>query len=59
MKVTRISPLVYTVKLTPEELELMQKDISVPADWFVKDPATLMQYVLERHVDYCELRHKK
>jgi len=58
MKVTRIDSLVYTVSLKPVELEALQKDSEYPLDWFVKDPATLIRYILERHVEYCQARFK-
>jgi len=57
MKVSRIGPLIYTVSINPAELGLLQKDVLNPPDWPVKDPASLLQYVLERHLEYCEVRY--
>ena len=57
MKVLPYGPLCYDVKLEPEELEALQKDSEYPLDWFIKDPATLIQYILERHVEYCQTRY--
>ena len=58
MKVYRIDTPVYTVSLEPNELEAFEKDLQCPVDWPIKDVASLIKYVLERHVEYCQARFK-
>jgi len=58
MIVNQISRVCCQITFTGEEIELLEIDSANDYDWMVINVPTLLEYVLERHLDECRLRNE-
>ena len=47
----------FEVTLNPSEFEACDREVSNPPDWWVKNVATLIDYLLTTEVDHFKLRY--
>lgn len=47
----------FSIVLNPSEVEALEREVSNPPDWLVKDIATFLHWTLSAEVDRAKLRY--